>query len=107
MPTYGREAVDEFNRALLTGSSVEVGQVWDAERRWRVYLGVGPKRLVLAPAKAIKLAREYQRRATARGGDFDKFIGGIVACAKDAKRKNAKRLIPQQAVEMMPSRGTA
>lgn len=104
----GKAALIAFGQALLEGDDyIEGGETWSAETGWRVYLRTGPKVLMMSAKSARKMAEVYIKAGGRKMPDIAVVIDVLLESAEVVKRKNRDRVVPEQAAEMLPTRGIA
>ena len=102
----GPSAVREFIAHVRNAGDgfIECGECWEPNSGWRVYMRSGNKALIVAP----KIMRRIGKEMVARGShDIGKLGRTMVEISAAAKEKQAKRIIPEGAAELLPARGTA
>lgn len=91
---------------------IEIGDMFDVENGWRVYIRVGDKGIVYDPKGARKWADHFEKMAhrpewaSQRDWAYDN-AKTLRAVARAVTIKNRDRVIPEGYAEAMPTRGSA
>ena len=98
----GPGAVEAFHAAMLAGGrEIEIGEEWDAEQGWRVYMATGDKQLSLSAEAARQLAAYYDATSS-DAPDLALVINTLKASAEAVERHIANGLGPAAAMRGAP-----